>query len=55
MTYCVNLTKTLFTFILNSFDPFGIHPTEYLDGMKPKEEIYNQVYENIQNTLLNIL
>lgn len=30
-------------------------PSEYLDGLKPKEEIYNQVYENIQNTLLNNL
>nr|XP_046176929.1 nicotinamide riboside kinase 2-like isoform X1 [Oncorhynchus gorbuscha]XP_046176930.1 nicotinamide riboside kinase 2-like isoform X1 [Oncorhynchus gorbuscha] len=31
------------------------HGIEYLDGLKPKEEIYNQVYENIQNTLLNNL
>jgi len=28
---------------------------EYLDGLKPKEEIYSEVYENIQNTLLNNL
>ncbi|XP_062337891.1 nicotinamide riboside kinase 2-like [Osmerus eperlanus] len=28
---------------------------KYLDGLKPQEEIYNQVYESIQNTLLNIL
>ncbi|XP_038571813.1 muscle-specific beta 1 integrin binding protein isoform X2 [Micropterus salmoides] len=27
----------------------------YLDGLKPKEEIYNQVYEDIQNNLLNRL
>ncbi|XP_036377367.1 muscle-specific beta 1 integrin binding protein isoform X2 [Megalops cyprinoides] len=28
---------------------------EYLDGLKSKDEIYNQVYEDIQNTLLNRL
>ncbi|KAM4605378.1 nicotinamide riboside kinase 2-like [Polymixia lowei] len=28
---------------------------EYLDGMKSKEDIYNQVYESIQNSLLNNL
>ncbi|XP_032365915.1 nicotinamide riboside kinase 2 isoform X1 [Etheostoma spectabile] len=28
---------------------------EYLDGLKSKEEIYNQVYEGIQNNLLNRL
>lgn len=28
---------------------------EYIDGLKSREEIYNQVYENIQNTLLNHL
>jgi len=28
---------------------------EYLDGMKSKDEIYNQVYESIQNALLNSL
>ncbi|XP_037830279.1 muscle-specific beta 1 integrin binding protein isoform X2 [Kryptolebias marmoratus] len=28
---------------------------EYLDGLKSKEEIYNQVYEDIQNNLLNHL
>lgn len=28
---------------------------EYLDGLKSKEEIYNRVYEDIQNTLLNRL
>ncbi|XP_069378135.1 muscle-specific beta 1 integrin binding protein isoform X2 [Paralichthys olivaceus] len=28
---------------------------EYLDGLKNKEEIYNQVYEDIQNNLLNRL
>ncbi|KAM8887881.1 nicotinamide riboside kinase 2-like isoform X2 [Synchiropus splendidus] len=28
---------------------------EYLDGLKSKEEIYNQVYEDIQNTVLNRL
>lgn len=28
---------------------------EYLDGLKQKEEIYNQVYEDIQNNLLNRL
>ncbi|KAK0147705.1 Nicotinamide riboside kinase 2 [Merluccius polli] len=28
---------------------------EYLDGMKSKDEIYNQVYQSIQNTLLNSL
>ncbi|KAM9848970.1 muscle-specific beta 1 integrin binding protein isoform 2-T2 [Aulostomus maculatus] len=28
---------------------------EYLDGLKSKEEIYNQVYEDIQNNLLNRL
>ncbi|TRY55184.1 hypothetical protein DNTS_032666 [Danionella cerebrum] len=27
---------------------------QYLDGMKSKEELYNQVYEDIQNSLLNI-
>ncbi|XP_076847507.1 nicotinamide riboside kinase 2 isoform X2 [Brachyhypopomus gauderio] len=27
----------------------------YLDGMKSKDELYNEVYENIQNTLLNSL
>ncbi|XP_065132976.1 nicotinamide riboside kinase 2 isoform X2 [Paramisgurnus dabryanus] len=27
----------------------------YLDGMKSKGEIYNNVYEDIQNALLNIL
>ncbi|XP_067218463.1 nicotinamide riboside kinase 2 isoform X2 [Chanodichthys erythropterus] len=26
---------------------------QYLDGMKSKEELYNQVYEDIQNSLLN--
>ncbi|XP_068176199.1 muscle-specific beta 1 integrin binding protein isoform X2 [Antennarius striatus] len=28
---------------------------EYLDGEKSKEQIYNQVYEDIQNNLLNSL
>ncbi|KAG9338460.1 hypothetical protein JZ751_025694 [Albula glossodonta] len=28
---------------------------EHLDGMQSKDEIYNQVYEDIQNTLLNSL
>ncbi|KAM4628798.1 muscle-specific beta 1 integrin binding protein isoform 2-T3 [Polymixia lowei] len=28
---------------------------KYLDGLKSKEEMYNQVYEDIQNTLLNRL
>ncbi|KAI4879333.1 hypothetical protein NFI96_015704 [Prochilodus magdalenae] len=28
---------------------------QYLDGIKSKEDIYNQVYEDIQNTLLNSL
>ncbi|XP_061587693.1 nicotinamide riboside kinase 2-like [Cololabis saira] len=28
---------------------------EYLDGMTSKEEIYNKVYESIQNSLLNNL
>lgn len=28
---------------------------EYLDGLKSKEEIYNKVYEDIQNNLLNRL
>lgn len=28
---------------------------DYLDGLKPTEELYNQVYENIQNILLNYL
>ncbi|XP_071343938.1 nicotinamide riboside kinase 2-like isoform X2 [Trachinotus anak] len=28
---------------------------EYLDGLKTKDEIYNQVYEDIQNNLLNRL
>lgn len=28
---------------------------EYLDGLKTKDEIYNQVYEDIHNTLLNRL
>ncbi|XP_051929654.1 muscle-specific beta 1 integrin binding protein isoform X2 [Hippocampus zosterae] len=28
---------------------------EYLDGLKSKEELYNQVYEDIQNNLLNRL
>ncbi|XP_054646640.1 muscle-specific beta 1 integrin binding protein isoform X2 [Dunckerocampus dactyliophorus] len=28
---------------------------EYLDGLKSKEDIYNQVYEDIQNNLLNRL
>lgn len=28
---------------------------QYLDGMKSKGEIYNKVYEDIQNALLNIL
>lgn len=27
---------------------------EYLDGLKPKEEVYNYVYESLQNTLLNL-
>ncbi|KAL6469485.1 hypothetical protein MHYP_G00230090 [Metynnis hypsauchen] len=30
-------------------------PIEYLNGLKTKEEIYNQVYEDIHNTLLNRL
>ncbi len=29
--------------------------TEYLDGLKTKDEIYNQVHEDIHNTLLNRL
>ena len=29
--------------------------TEYLDGMKAKDEIYNQAYESIHNSLLNSL
>ncbi|XP_056600506.1 nicotinamide riboside kinase 2 isoform X2 [Triplophysa dalaica] len=28
---------------------------QYLDGMKSKEEIYNHVYEDIQNTVVNVL
>nr|AAH81471.1 Zgc:103408 [Danio rerio]AAI64743.1 Zgc:103408 protein [Danio rerio] len=28
---------------------------QYLDGMSSKDELYNQVYEDIQNSLLNIL
>ncbi|XP_024909962.1 muscle-specific beta 1 integrin binding protein isoform X2 [Cynoglossus semilaevis] len=28
---------------------------DYLDGLKTKEDIYNQVYEDIQNNLLNRL
>ncbi|XP_066551832.1 muscle-specific beta 1 integrin binding protein isoform X2 [Amia ocellicauda] len=28
---------------------------EYLDGLKSKDELYEQVYEDIQNTLLNRL
>lgn len=28
---------------------------DYLDGTKTKEEIYNQVYEDIQNHFLNRL
>ncbi|XP_076009392.1 nicotinamide riboside kinase 2-like isoform X2 [Genypterus blacodes] len=28
---------------------------DYLDGLKSQEEIYNQVFEDIQNTLLNRL
>nr|XP_057929092.1 muscle-specific beta 1 integrin binding protein isoform X2 [Doryrhamphus excisus]XP_057929093.1 muscle-specific beta 1 integrin binding protein isoform X2 [Doryrhamphus excisus]XP_057929095.1 muscle-specific beta 1 integrin binding protein isoform X2 [Doryrhamphus excisus] len=28
---------------------------EYLDGLKSKEDIYNHVYEDIQNNLLNRL
>jgi len=28
---------------------------EYLDGMTAKEDIYNKVYESVQNTLQNIL
>ncbi|XP_053716819.1 nicotinamide riboside kinase 2-like isoform X1 [Synchiropus splendidus] len=28
---------------------------EHLDGMKPKEDLYNQVFEDIQNKLLNQL
>ncbi|XP_077440972.1 muscle-specific beta 1 integrin binding protein isoform X2 [Vanacampus margaritifer] len=28
---------------------------EYLDGLKCKEELYNQAYEDIQNNLLNRL
>ncbi|XP_026879588.2 nicotinamide riboside kinase 2 isoform X2 [Electrophorus electricus] len=27
----------------------------YLDGMKSKDELYNQVYEDIQNSMLNSL
>ncbi|TSP09085.1 Caytaxin [Bagarius yarrelli] len=30
-------------------------PTEYLDGTKSKDELYNQVYVDLQNTLLNKL
>uniref|UniRef100_A0A8C1XR71 Muscle-specific beta 1 integrin binding protein n=2 Tax=Cyprinus carpio TaxID=7962 RepID=A0A8C1XR71_CYPCA len=30
-------------------------PIEYLDGLKTKDEIYNQVHEDIHNTLLNRL
>lgn len=28
---------------------------DYLDGLKTKEEIYNQVYEDIQSNFLNRL
>ncbi|NP_001004618.2 nicotinamide riboside kinase 2 isoform 2 [Danio rerio] len=28
---------------------------QYLDGMSSKDELYNQLYEDIQNSLLNIL
>uniref|UniRef100_A0A673GUW3 Nicotinamide riboside kinase 2-like n=2 Tax=Sinocyclocheilus rhinocerous TaxID=307959 RepID=A0A673GUW3_9TELE len=28
---------------------------QYLDGMRTKDELYNQVYEDIQNSLLNVL
>lgn len=34
---------------------FFVHFTDYLDGLKTKEDIYNQVYEDIQNNLLNRL
>ncbi|XP_060761360.1 nicotinamide riboside kinase 2 isoform X2 [Neoarius graeffei] len=30
-------------------------PIQYLDGTKLKDELYNQVYEDLQNTLLNKL
>ncbi|XP_072516021.1 muscle-specific beta 1 integrin binding protein isoform X2 [Salminus brasiliensis] len=30
-------------------------PIEYLDGLKTKDEIYNQVYEDLHNNLLNRL
>lgn len=29
--------------------------TEYLDGMTSKDDIYNKVYESVQNSLLNNL
>lgn len=29
--------------------------TEYLDGMASKEDIYNEAYKSIQNSLLNYL
>ncbi|KAM9461803.1 muscle-specific beta 1 integrin binding protein isoform 1-T2 [Clarias gariepinus] len=33
----------------------NLFPIEHLDGLKSKEEIYQQVYEEIHNTLLNHL
>uniref|UniRef100_A0A671PWA5 Nicotinamide riboside kinase 2-like n=1 Tax=Sinocyclocheilus anshuiensis TaxID=1608454 RepID=A0A671PWA5_9TELE len=38
----------------NDMENCGL-PIEYLDGLKTKDEIYNQVYEDIHNTLLNRL
>ncbi|XP_066503447.1 muscle-specific beta 1 integrin binding protein isoform X2 [Hoplias malabaricus] len=33
----------------------GSLPIEYLNGLKTKEELYSQVYEDIHNSLLNRL
>ncbi|XP_016340889.1 nicotinamide riboside kinase 2-like isoform X1 [Sinocyclocheilus anshuiensis] len=48
-----NLALKWHSVICNSHARFV--SAEYLDGMRTKDELYNQVYEDIQNSLLNVL
>lgn len=49
------LQELLLAFISSLWHLCVVCAADYLDGLKTKEEIYNQVYEDIHNNLLNRL
>lgn len=55
--FAINLTylKCLLSKITATLTDVFRHALEYLDGSKSKDEIYQQVYEDLHNTLLNHL